>query len=112
MKPPKRESWENSSRSKRLPPNWRALRAQVLRRDRNTCQINGPECSIQATEVDHIQAGDNHSADNLRAVCSVCHARKSALEGSKASRIARARMSALRKRRPERHPGRRDKRSQ
>ncbi|MFD0918883.1 HNH endonuclease [Saccharopolyspora rosea] len=54
-----------------------------------------------ATEVDHIQPGDHHEAENLQAVCGPCHARKSAREGVQ----GRARRAALRLRPAERHPG-------
>ncbi|WP_425546363.1 HNH endonuclease signature motif containing protein [Amycolatopsis minnesotensis] len=61
----------------------------------------GSGCLGRATDVDHVVPGDNHSLDNLRAICAHCHARKSAFEG----RSALARMRALRVRPAGRHPG-------
>ncbi|WP_115410961.1 HNH endonuclease [Nocardia farcinica] len=93
--------WHSSDRSQRLPANWPSLRIQVLRRDRWKCQIALRGCLRKATEVDHITPGDNHSTDNLRAACSMCHAKKSSAEG-----LARRRELRSRRIRPtERHPG-------
>ncbi|RJQ79965.1 HNH endonuclease [Pseudonocardiaceae bacterium YIM PH 21723] len=94
-------SWTTSQRSQQLPDDWPALRAGILRRDRWACRIAGPLCRGRATEVDHIHPGDNHSPENLRAVCTPCHARKSSREGA----LARARLRALRTRPLQRHPG-------
>ena len=52
-----------------------------------------------ATEVDHVQHGDNHDLANLQAVCSDCHSRKSAAEG------VTARTKHSRKRPTGPHPG-------
>ena len=64
-----------------LPSDWPRRRKVVLERDRWLCVIRGPGCTRRATEVDHIvpraafvAGGDPHSFDNLRSVCSVCHA--------------------------------------
>nr|WP_132120521.1 HNH endonuclease signature motif containing protein [Actinocrispum wychmicini] len=94
-------SWTSSSRKSRLPAGWTALRLAVLKRDRFTCQIQGPDCTTHATEVDHLVAGEDHRLENLRAVCSVCHGEKSAQEGNR----AKARLRALRRRPADRHPG-------
>ncbi|MFD1044178.1 HNH endonuclease [Kibdelosporangium lantanae] len=94
-------SWTSSNRKGRLPVGWTALRITVLKRDRFTCQIRGQGCTAHATEVDHIQPGDNHGLENLRAVCSTCHSRKSTSEGIR----AKARLRALRHRPADRHPG-------
>ena len=94
-------SWTSSNRKSRLPTGWTALRIEVLRRDRFKCQTQGPDCTTHATEVDHLQQGDNHAVENLRAVCSTCHASKSSSEGNR----AKARLRALRRRPADRHPG-------
>jgi 5-methylcytosine-specific restriction endonuclease McrA len=60
-------------------------------------------CLGTASEVDHIERGDDHSRSNLRAVCFRCHAKKSSAEG-----VARKReLRELRNRQQERHPGER-----
>jgi hypothetical protein len=46
-------------------------------------------CALPATDVDHIEPGDNHDASNLQALCRFHHARKSAREGASASNEAR-----------------------
>lgn len=64
---------DNGSTSK-----WRRLRAEVLRRDQETCQI----CGQHATHVDHIiprrlisgNLADN--MDNLQSLCKTCNLRK------------------------------------
>ena len=56
---------------------WKELRLQILRRDSWTCQIRGPRCTVQATQVDHIvkRAWGGHRSDpaNLRAACAACN---------------------------------------
>ena len=54
---------------------WRALRAQVLARDRYTCQ----ECGAPAEHVDHITpvaSGGTDHPGNLRALCAHCNLAK------------------------------------
>ena len=96
--------WRGSNRASRLPSNWTALRGAVLKRDNYSCQIKEPGCQGRATDVDHIQAGDNHRLDNLRAACRTCHQSKSSREGNE----AKARLRAARYRRKPTHPGRRN----
>lgn len=54
---------------------WRALRAQVLARDRWTCQL----CGAPAEHVDHVcpvaSGGEDHPS-NLRATCADCNLSK------------------------------------
>lgn len=83
--------WYSSDRRKRLPPDWRHRRLRVLRRDRWRCQLKSFGCLEEATEVDHIVRGDNHSEDNLQAVCSACHKKKTQTESEEASAAKRAR---------------------
>jgi 5-methylcytosine-specific restriction endonuclease McrA len=74
--------WHGSTRRLRLPSNWAALRTTVLDRDA-LCRVCLREV---ATEVDHIDPGDDHSLSNLRGICHGCHATKSGREGWEASR--------------------------
>lgn len=77
-----RTPWAGSTRGSRLPPQWRDLRAKILRRDQRICHICG---GPGADAVDHLQAGDDHSPSNLAAVHQdippYCHRRKSSAEG-------------------------------
>lgn len=93
--------WQGSDRKTRLPPDWYRIRARVLTRDRRRCQLGYTGCLGKATQVDHIQPGDNHDETNLQAVCTECHTAKSAREGAE----ARARIASLRRRPLEQHPG-------
>ena len=99
-------AWNTSNRRARLPKNWAAIRAAVLKRDGYRCchvrTDTGLRCTEAATEVDHIKAGDDHSEGNLQSLCVWHHARKSSREGASA-RLQRPAVS--RKRPPERHPG-------
>ena len=96
--------WQTSTRRHRLPNNWRYIRQDVLRDANYVCELRlEGVCVGTASEVDHIQRGDDHSRANLQAVCWRCHAKKSAREGNARKRELRE----LRKRQPERHPGER-----
>ncbi|MEU4579961.1 HNH endonuclease [Nonomuraea sp. NPDC023979] len=68
--------WATSDRRSRLPSNWSSLRLAILRRDKRTCYV----CGGEASEVDHVQRGDDHSPANLRAICAECHQRKTLAE--------------------------------
>ncbi|AXH47983.1 HNH endonuclease [Mycobacterium phage Misomonster] len=78
-------SWSTSDRSTRLPDDWPAIRRQVLRDAGWICEIGWSGCLTQATEVDHIRRGDDHSRANLRAACSWCHGKKSSAEATPGS---------------------------
>ncbi len=91
-----RRPWAGSTRRARLPADWPARRRAVLTRDGFRCRIRDDCCVVVASEVDHIEAGDNHELGNLQAACPPCHARKSSREGA----AARPR----RNRPPEVHP--------
>ena len=94
--------WNSSTRRSRLPKDWQSRRRQVLSRDDWICQIGLSGCLTEASDVDHIVAGDDHRLENLRAACSYCHAKKSSAEGH-----ARRRELLSRRFRPrDRHPGR------
>jgi 5-methylcytosine-specific restriction endonuclease McrA len=99
-KPP----WRNSTRSSRLPKNWRTeIRPAAFERYGNTCHV----CGLPgADEIDHLTPGDDHSIENLRPVHGwrtglPCHKRKSSAEGGRAAQAKRPK----RTRDPEPHPG-------
>lgn len=100
--------WQNSDRGDRLPPEWRTkIRPRILRRAGHRCQVTntyGERCPELAAEVDHIRAGDDHSDDNLRAICEWHHGKKSGAEGAAALAAKRRRISK-KYRRTEVHPG-------
>ena len=93
--------WEGSTRSARLPADWRQRRRRVLARDK-WCRACGQNLS---REVDHIIPGDDHSYNNLRGVCIRCHSRKSGYEGGTASGKVRRAIASARIRPQEQHPG-------
>lgn len=59
---------------------WPRIRAGILARDNNRCQIQGPTCTVTATAVDHIQPLSQGGAwwdpANLQAACVNCNNRK------------------------------------
>ena len=72
--------------------HWPYIRICILRRDKFRCQMlkeDGTLCLRGAGEVDHIvelaDGGSFHEWDNLRAICEICHKKKTA-----AMRTARA----------------------
>lgn len=96
--------WSGSTRRTRLPADWNRRRERMLRRDGYRCTAlddYGIRCEEPATDVDHIEPGDNHDETNLAALCAWHHAKKSAREGGRAARTHRA----PRQRPPEQHPG-------
>ena len=113
--------WTTSNRRQRLPTNWNKLRKQVLAKAnykcvgldpvttpppsgrearRGACRWHHPACDMRATDVDHIDAGDNHGLSNLQALSRACHTAKTAHENTLAK--ARIRATATRERPP--HP--------
>jgi 5-methylcytosine-specific restriction protein A len=95
-------SWSTSDRYERLPSNWEYLKHEVMVRDGGRCQIRWDDgCEGEATDVDHVDPGDDHRLENLQAGCGHCHARKSAREGNN----AKAKLRRMRKRPTGRHPG-------
>ena len=92
-------AWASSDRRHRLPPDWKATRRRILRRDKYTCK-----CGRPATDVDHIDPSGSDEDWNLESLCSECHGRKSAAEGH----AAKARLKQLLTRPPEQTPGRRE----
>jgi 5-methylcytosine-specific restriction endonuclease McrA len=72
-----------------------------MHRDGRRCQWlradTGEICGLEASDVDHIEPGDNHDLSNLQALCRFHHLRKTGGETAGA-RPARARPVP-------RHPG-------
>lgn len=93
-------AWEGSTRSERLPPNWRTeIRPAVFKTYGTICHVCGKD---GANEADHVTPGDDHSLENLRPIHKwPCHARKSAREGGQ----AHAARQRLRYRPKPKHPG-------
>lgn len=91
--------WQRSNRVKRLPHNWRAIRARILKRD-PVCKI----CGVRPSAFcDHIEAKvDDHTDTGLQGVCGPCHDQKSSREGNQAQRDN---AKPGRKRPTEAHPG-------
>jgi len=94
--------WAGSDRKARLPPDWEARRAFVLRRDGWQCTelVRDVRCPQIATDVDHIIPGDDHSYGNLTSLCGPHHDLKSSREGA----AAKARIRNAKRRPPETHP--------
>lgn len=94
-------AWEGSTRRRRLPPDWETIRRRILRRDgwRCTAVDDGRRCSRPASDVDHVQHGDDHRPSNLASLCSYHHRKKSSAEGNA------ARERPTMRRPPEPHPG-------
>lgn len=69
-------------------PMWRALRLKVFDRDGWVCRVQGPTCTIDAEDCDHIIPWDSggswfgfheqieHPDNNLRAACRACNSRR------------------------------------
>ena len=76
-------AWETSDRKSRLPGDWIRRRQEVFRIHGRQCYIveDGHHCATEATEVDHVNAGDDHSYENLRPICHQHHKAKSSSEG-------------------------------
>jgi 5-methylcytosine-specific restriction protein A len=56
--------------------SWKSLRLRVLKRDDWQCQVRGPQCTGDATVVDHIIPVSHHGEDldeNAQAICAPCH---------------------------------------
>lgn len=94
-------------RSAPLPKGWDRIRRRILRRDRWKCQwpvATGGLCGEQANQVDHkvgaAQGVDDHSDENLQALCRWHHDQKT---GREASAVAHA--LPPRARPQEKHPG-------
>lgn len=93
--------WDGSNRRDELPPDWPVIRVRILRRDDHQCvaRVGPARCTEPATDVDHIGAKHDHRDENLRALCSWHHKRRSSAQGNAARR------RVPEKRAPEPHPG-------
>lgn len=76
------DGFRRYSRAVTRTARWRALRVQVLRRDRHRCG----ECGARGRlEIHHVQPVKTHpelafDMGNLKALCSQCHARQTRYE--------------------------------
>ena len=65
-------------------PEWRKRRKRILLRDRHLCQpCLRNDIMTQAKEVDHIvnkASGGTDDDENLEAICTPCHKKKTILE--------------------------------
>lgn len=85
-----------------LPPDWEARRRYVLARDKFYCQLAFESiCTVQAVEVDHIDRNDDHTMNNLRAVCRECHWERTKAQAAEATRRLWAQTKVPR----PKHPG-------
>ncbi len=76
--------WAGSTRRRRLPPDWPAIRARIQRRAGGRCEATlsgGRRCPLPGSQCDHVQRGDDHSDSNLQWLCTDHHATKSGSEG-------------------------------
>jgi 5-methylcytosine-specific restriction enzyme A len=99
--------WAGSTRRQTLPPDWAALRRQILERDGYRCTwelLPGIRCNAPATDVDHID-GHRNDPDNLRSLCMPHHRSRSSSQGGMASGAQAKRRAQLRYRPAEQHPG-------
>lgn len=96
--------WKGSTRRSRLPSNWYTeLVPETFEVYGDTCHVCGEPGS---DEVDHLEAGDDHSLANRRPIHGPktrqrCHVYKSSSEGGRAAQAKKPK----RKREPEPHPG-------
>ena len=77
---------------------WQATAKRVLERDHRECQLRyAGICIGRAREVDHIvrpEDGGGDDLENLRAVCTPCHRRRTGRQGA----LAKQRNAARRQR--------------
>lgn len=95
--------WRSSNRKAELPHDWPRIRREILTRAGHRCEWieHGARCPARATDVDHVVAGDDHSAGNLRALCGEHHKRKTQADAGAGRARARARLRLP----TGRHPG-------
>lgn len=71
-----------------------AVRKAAMTRDRRICQVDGPYCLVEASEVDHIipvAEGGTDDVTNAQAVCRPCHKAKTKLERARGRLRAKGR---------------------
>ncbi|MBI3213167.1 MAG: HNH endonuclease [Mycobacterium sp.] len=83
--------WKTSPRTassgRTSTSTWKSSRVLALQRDGYLCQIRGPRCTVNATQVDHVINVANGGSDdltNLQSTCKPCHDSKTAQEAQKA----------------------------
>jgi len=72
--------WKSNSQGPRSRGVPKAVADQVMARDHYECQAQLHGCTVIANEVDHVVPvfeGGNDELENLRAICSSCHKKKS-----------------------------------
>ncbi len=105
---PDRQPWAGSNRRAELPPDWPQRRARILHRDAHRCTAtmsDGSRCTWPATDVDHIEQGNDHSDTALTSLCRWHHQQKSSSEGAAARKAQGGYLTQRRS--PEPHPGQR-----
>lgn len=81
-----------SGRRQALPRNWSAIRRVVLDRDGRRCTYLDPtlgRCPLPATDVHHVNDGDDHSSGNLVSLCGPHHRSITAAESVVARRSSK-----------------------
>lgn len=79
--------WKSNSQGPRSRGAPKAVADQVMARDHYECQARLHGCTIIANEVDHVVPvfeGGQDELENLRAICSSCHRKKTAGEATRA----------------------------
>ncbi len=79
--------WKSNSQGPRSRGVSKAVADQVMARDHYECQARLHDCAVIANEVDHVVPvfeGGNDELENLRAICSSCHRKKTAGEATRA----------------------------
>lgn len=72
-----RRPWQNTSaRNLSRPSNWPSIRAQVLARDRFTCQMCGARSELEVDHIVPVAKGGSWEPDNLWTLCKEDHERK------------------------------------
>jgi 5-methylcytosine-specific restriction protein A len=85
-------NWNNKRDVGRMTSRpWSRLREQILRRDPLCVACSAQGRIREATEVDHIvplAKGGTNSPDNLQALCTDCHKRKTQVDSGNSRKVA------------------------
>ncbi|AWN05281.1 HNH endonuclease [Streptomyces phage Ibantik] len=72
-----RKPWQNTSaRNQSRPANWPTIKAQVLARDRFTCQMCGARSNLEVDHIIPVAKGGSWEMENLWVLCKEDHIRK------------------------------------
>lgn len=72
-----RRPWQNTSaRNQSRPSNWPSIRAQVLARDRFTCQMCGKRSDLEVDHIIPVAKGGSWEKENLWTLCGPDHRAK------------------------------------